>query len=63
MVLPDGRGVSLGRALCREVLVRLLLGGLVIGGLTDVLWASWDPQKRAVHDIAVKTRVVKAGGS
>jgi uncharacterized RDD family membrane protein YckC len=62
----DGQPVSLGFALLRDFVVRvLLLGGagfflLGIPGLLDVLWPLWDQQNQTLHDKIVSTYVVVA---
>ena len=55
-----------GYALLREVVVRFLLfqvvGGLLFGipWLVDVLWPLWDDENRCLHDMIVKSHVVRA---
>lgn len=55
-----------GSALLRELVVKNLLFG-VVGGffasiptLLDVLWPLWDDENRALHDMLVNTRVIRA---
>ena len=66
VVRADGRPITFGFAMVREVLVKALLFGLV-GGITggivhllDVLWPLWDEENRALHDFVVNTRTVVA---
>jgi uncharacterized RDD family membrane protein YckC len=62
----DGQPVSLGFALLRDFVVRLLLIGgagfflLGIPGLLDVLWPLWDQQNQTLHDKIVSSYVVVA---
>ena len=66
VVRADGRRVTFGWAVLREVLVKgLLLGvaGMITGGLAyvaDGIWPFVDGQNRALHDFVVDSRVVKA---
>lgn len=62
----DGRPFDWGSALLRELVVKNLLFG-VVGGffasiptLLDLLWPLWDDENRALHDMLVSTRVVRA---
>ena len=65
VVRADGRRVTFGWAVLREVLVKgLLLGiaGAITGGLAtlaDGLWPLVDGQNRALHDYVVDSRVIK----
>ena len=66
VVRDNGEEFGLGSALARELLVKELLFGL-IGALTfyvlyllDSLWPLWDDSNRALHDMMVKTHVIKA---
>jgi uncharacterized RDD family membrane protein YckC len=62
----DGQTVSFGWALLRQFVVIYLLfqvvGGFLfaIPWLIDVLWPLWDDQNRALHDMMVKSHVVRA---
>lgn len=66
VVRMDGRPVGFGYAALREVAVKgLLLGiaGSLTGGLAylaDGLWPLVDRQNRALHDLLVDSRVVRA---
>ena len=69
VVKEDGSSMDPGKIALREVAIRgLLFGGITtitfgFGGiiyLLDYLWPLWDDQRRALHDIMAKTRVVKA---
>lgn len=66
VVRVDGKDVTFGYAVLREVLVKGLLGGAVgtiTGGLSylaDYLLPLADGQNRTVHDFIVDSRVVKA---
>ena len=61
----DGQTVSFGWALLRQFVVIYLLfqvvGGFLfaIPWLIDVLWPLWDDQNRALHDMIVKSHVLK----
>ncbi len=50
----------------REVVVKWLLFGLVLGSITagiavliDYLWPLWDEENRALHDLIVNTRTIR----
>ena len=49
-----------------EIGIAMLLVGIIgqvtfgLAGLLDVLWPLWDEENRALHDMVVNTRVVKA---
>lgn len=69
VVRTSGEPMSFGLAMLREVGVKwLAIGtvgntvtfGLPLATLADNLWPLWDAEKRALHDFAVSTRVVKA---
>ena len=69
VVQETGAPMDTGRIVIREVLIRGLLFGAVtfltlgFGGIIyvlDYLWPLWDDQRRALHDMMAKTRVVKA---
>jgi uncharacterized RDD family membrane protein YckC len=59
-----GEPMSFGFAMLREVAVKALLVGIAssltfgLAWLIDVLWPLWDEENRAIHDLAVDTRVV-----
>ncbi len=66
VVRANGRRVDFGWAMLREVAVKALLFG-VAGGLTgglaqlaDYLWPLWDEENRALHDMIVDSRVIRA---
>ena len=66
VVRDTGQAFDMGSAFIRELAVKNLLFGF-IGGfffsiptLLDWLWPLWDDQNRALHDMVVKTHVVKA---
>jgi uncharacterized RDD family membrane protein YckC len=59
VVAEDGSPVGLGRAAGRELL-KAFFTILVLPYLLDVLWPLWQPENRALHDLAAGTRVVKA---
>ena len=67
VVRADGADLSLGDAVRRELLLKtLLVGGLTVitfgvAFLLNYLYPLWDEQRRAGHDLAAKTRVVRAG--
>jgi uncharacterized RDD family membrane protein YckC len=64
-VRANGKPMTFGFAMLREVAVKTLLFGIaaaITGGLAtlaDVLWPLWDEENRALHDFIVDTRVVK----
>lgn len=66
VVRANGERMTFGFAAVREIAVKGLLVGLagqVTFGLAyfiDSLWPLWDEQNRALHDMVVKTRVVRA---
>ncbi len=55
VVRPDGGPVSLGRAVGRYF--AKLLSAMIL--LIGYIMAAFDPQKRALHDMIVDTRVIK----
>ncbi|HWT24755.1 MAG TPA: RDD family protein [Solirubrobacteraceae bacterium] len=66
VVRGNGRPVTFGWAMLREVAVKWLLFGMVGGSVTfglgyllDVLWPLWDEENRALHDFIVDSRVVR----
>jgi uncharacterized RDD family membrane protein YckC len=67
VVRANGKPIDFGFAMVREVAVKTLLFGVVVGGITgglgilaDYLWPLWDEENRALHDFVVDTRVVRA---
>jgi uncharacterized RDD family membrane protein YckC len=66
VVRDDGQAVGFGWALLRQFVVMYLLfavvGGFLFGipWLIDVLWPLWDRENRALHDMIVKSHVLKA---
>lgn len=62
----DGQSVTFGWALLRQFVVIYLLfqvvGGFAFGipWLVDVLWPLWDRENRALHDMIVKSHVLRA---
>jgi uncharacterized RDD family membrane protein YckC len=65
VVRANGRPMTFGVAVVREVVVKTLLFGIIgsltigIASLVDVLWPLWDEENRALHDFVVDTRTVK----
>jgi uncharacterized RDD family membrane protein YckC len=65
VVRANGRPMTFGWALLREVVIKMLLVGIVnsvtfgLAGILDVLWPLWDDENRALHDFVVDTRTVK----
>jgi uncharacterized RDD family membrane protein YckC len=61
-----GESVTFGWALLRQFVVIYLLfqvvGGFLFGipWLVDVLWPLWDGENRALHDMIVKSHVLRA---
>lgn len=66
VVRVDGSPVDFSWAAMREVVVKGLLLGVAasltagIAYLVDYLWPLWDDENRALHDMIVKSRVVRA---
>jgi uncharacterized RDD family membrane protein YckC len=66
VVRAKGEPMTFGFAALREVAVKALLFGAVgqvtfgLAGVIDVLWPLWDEENRALHDMIVNTRVVRA---
>ncbi len=64
VVRADGRPITFGFAMLREVAVKALLFGVLgsftagLANLLDYLWPLWDTQNRALHDFVVDTRTV-----
>ena len=66
VVRDTGAEVDFGYAFVREVVVEWLLFG-VVGGfflsiptLVDWLWPLWEDENRALHDLIMKSHVVRA---
>jgi uncharacterized RDD family membrane protein YckC len=66
VVRPDGQPIDFGFAMLREVAVKWLLFGLLLGSITggiatliDYLWPLWDEENRALHDLIVNTRTIR----
>ena len=61
VVDAQGNLISRGTALLR-LLATVGLGFVpIVGGLLDLLWPLWDPQRQTLHDKAVGTFVIKTG--
>lgn len=66
VVRDTGEDVDLGYGFLREVVVKYLLFNFVGGffasipTLLDYLWPLWDAENRALHDMVVKSHVVKS---
>jgi uncharacterized RDD family membrane protein YckC len=64
VVRADGRPMTFGFAMLREVVIKTLVFGVAssltggLAGLLDVLWPLWDDENRALHDMVVNTRSV-----
>jgi uncharacterized RDD family membrane protein YckC len=65
VVRANGEPMTFGFAMLREVAVKWLLFGVVLGSITagiaalvDYLWPLWDEENRALHDYVVNTRTV-----
>jgi uncharacterized RDD family membrane protein YckC len=64
VIRADGRRITFGFAMVREVLVKSLLVGVLasatfsLAWLLDVLWPLWDEEHRALHDFVVNTRTI-----
>lgn len=60
----DGRPIGFWWALYRTLVIREALfgvGSFLSGGLLPIaqyLWPLWDPQRRALHDVVARSRVV-----
>jgi uncharacterized RDD family membrane protein YckC len=64
VVRVDGRPMTFGRAVLREIAVKgviWLVAGATFGivWLVDVLWPLWDEENRALHDFPCGTRTVR----
>jgi uncharacterized RDD family membrane protein YckC len=69
VVRTSGEPMDFAWAMLREVVIKWLAIGVVGNGITagfpvatllDNLWPLWDAERRALHDFAASTRVVKA---
>jgi uncharacterized RDD family membrane protein YckC len=66
VVRTTGQPIDFGFAALREVAVKILLVGIAgsftfgLAQLLDYLWPLWDDENRALHDMVVSTRVIKA---
>lgn len=65
-VRDNGEPFGLGEALLREFVVKIVLFVWVAGSfffgipsLLDYLWPLWEDENRALHDLIVKTHVVR----
>lgn len=64
VVRHDGDSMTLGRSAFREIVAKQILFGLVAAltfgtiQIADVLWPFVDKQKRTLHDIVARTRVI-----
>ncbi len=56
----NGESIGFGRALLRESVVKLIFSLLWPLGLLSVLWPVWESRNRALHDLTVGSRVVRA---
>jgi uncharacterized RDD family membrane protein YckC len=67
VIRPGGRRIDFLYALAREVVVKTFVFAGIGGSLTfgllfalDILWPLWDDENRALHDLIVDSRVVRA---
>jgi uncharacterized RDD family membrane protein YckC len=61
VVDAQGNNISMQTSIIR-LLATVGLGFIpLVGGLLDLLWPLWDPQRQTLHDKAVGTFVVKTG--
>ena len=67
VVRANGKPIDFGYAVLREVVVKWLLFNVVGGSVTfglawliDDLWPLWDEENRALHDMVVDSRVIRA---
>jgi uncharacterized RDD family membrane protein YckC len=67
VVRLNGRPMDIGWSTLRESIVKWMLFVFILspatGGvawIVDVLWPLWDDERRALHDMVVGTRVVRA---
>jgi uncharacterized RDD family membrane protein YckC len=65
VIRTDGRAMTFGYAMLREVAVKALLVGVAssltfgVAWLLDILWPLWDEENRALHDFLVNTRTIR----
>jgi uncharacterized RDD family membrane protein YckC len=66
VIRASGEPIDFGFAMLREVAIKWLLFGAVLGSITgglavlvDYLWPLWDEENRALHDYVVNTRTVR----
>jgi uncharacterized RDD family membrane protein YckC len=66
VVRANGRTIEFGWAFVREVVVKTFLFGVLssftfgLASLLDWLWPLWDSENRALHDMIVDSRVIRA---
>ena len=66
VVRADGQPMTFGTAALREVVIKQFLFNFVgqftlgLATLVNVLWPLWDSENRALHDLIINTRVVRA---
>lgn len=67
VVRTSGQPMDFSTAALREIVLKWLLIGSIansftlgLASLLDVLWPLWDEERRALHDIPVNTRTVRA---
>jgi uncharacterized RDD family membrane protein YckC len=67
VVRANGRRMEFGWAFLREVVVKGLVFGVLLSSFTfglasllNYLWPLWDSENRALHDLLVDTRVIRA---
>ena len=66
VVRAKGQPMTFWFAMLREVVIKALLFGIAssltfgLASLLDVLWPLWDEENRALHDLMVDTRVIRA---
>lgn len=67
VVRVDGQPMDFSNSAIREIVVKQILFNWILGTFTlglayiiDCLWPLWDSEHRALHDMLVKTRVVRA---
>jgi uncharacterized RDD family membrane protein YckC len=62
VVQADRSPVGFGRAFARELL-KILFAITVVLWFASVLWPLWEPENRALHDLATGTRVITGHGT
>jgi uncharacterized RDD family membrane protein YckC len=61
VVDAQGNNITMQTSIIR-LLATVGLGFVpIVGGLLDLLWPLWDPQRQTLHDKAVGTFVIKTG--